>query len=90
MCTSPEYSYPLCMRLGTDQHLKQNRYKHMSVHPSDLNVSGENSVARGSCSGRNREESEPAALEDVIIITSETEHIWQYNIKMGKISCPCA
>jgi hypothetical protein len=68
MYTPPEYSYPLCMRLGTDQHFKQNRYKHMmSAHPSDLNVSGENSVARGSYSDRNGEESEPAALKDATI-----------------------
>lgn len=39
---------------------KQNQYKHMmSACPSDLNVSGENSVARGSCS-----ESEPVGKED--------------------------
>jgi hypothetical protein len=62
MCTPPEYDFAQRMRLGTtEQHfLKQNQYKHMmSACPSDLNVSGENSVARGSCS-----ESEPVGKED--------------------------
>ena len=62
MCTPPEYNFAQCMRLGTtEQHfLKQNQYKHMmSACPSDLNVSGENSVARGSCN-----ESEPVGKED--------------------------
>jgi hypothetical protein len=46
----------------TQQHFffRQNQYKHMmSACSSDLNVSGENSVARGSCS-----ESEPVGKED--------------------------
>ena len=62
MCTPPEYKFAQCMRLGTTvQHfLKQNQCKHMmSAYPSDLNVSGENSVARGSCS-----ESEPVGKVD--------------------------
>jgi hypothetical protein len=48
----------------------------MSSHPSDLNVTGENSVAPGSYSDRNREESEPATLEEATILTSQTQHTW--------------
>jgi hypothetical protein len=46
----------------------------MSSHPSDLNVTGENSVAPGSYSDRNREESEPAAFGEDTILTSHIQH----------------
>ena len=62
MCNPPEYNFAQCMRPGTtEQHFfEENQYKHMmSACPTDLNVSGENSVARGSCS-----ESEPVGKED--------------------------
>jgi hypothetical protein len=53
----------------TSVFLKQNQYKHMmSACPSDLNVSGENSIARGSCS-----ESEPVGKEDFSPAGSKTD-----------------
>lgn len=88
MCTPPEHKFAQSMRLGTTkQHfLKQNQYKHMmSACSSDLNVSGENTVARGSCS-----ESEPVGKEDFSPAGSKTDGAETLNREVSVLLGRCA